>query len=263
MTINFSKTTITIKKRKNMEAKTVGNNYLANNNLNDLRKNPYPGRGIIVGMDETGEYLVQVYWIMGRSENSRNRIFVVEEGGVLKTAPFDPAKVKDPSLIIYTAMAEDDAEDDYRYAVSNGHQTMDALKGLRYLTGGWQYEPDIPNFTPRISGLIAFDAPFGIQTAEFSLLKKSPFSHCCESYLYKLDISAPGLGYCITTYDGDGEPLPSFTGDPYLLPLVGDINAIAQTIWDALNGENRVSLAVKFIDIRNHKSQIVVINKYK
>lgn len=231
-----------------MEAKTVGNNYLANNNLNDLRRNLYPGRGLIIGMDETGKYLIQVYWLMGRSDKSRNRVFVIEDKGVLKTAPFDLSKIKeneDMSLVLYTAMSETSE----LYAVSNGHQTQDALGGLASLTGKWQYEPDIPNFTPRISGLIAFDAPFGIQTAEFSLLKKSPFSHCCESYLYKLDISVPGLGYCITTYEGDCEPLPSFTGDPYLLPLVGGIEDIAQTFWDSLNKDNKVSLAVKFIGI--------------
>jgi IMP cyclohydrolase len=218
----------------------------AKNNLLALKQNLYPGRGIIIGMDETGLYLVQVYWIMGRSENSRNRVFVIEENGVLKTAPFDPAKVKDPSLIIYTAMVETFTH----YAVSNGHQTLDALsaKGLGFSLEEWEYEPDKPNYTPRISALLE-PKIFAPQIAELSILKKSPFSKACDRYLYKLDISKPGLGYCITTYNGDGDPLPSFTGDPYLLPLAGGIEDIAQTLWDSLNKDNKVSLAVKFIKI--------------
>ena len=218
----------------------------AKNNLLALKQNPYPGRGIIVGMDETGKYLIQVYWIMGRSENSRNRIFVIEDDGILKTAPFDSAKVKDPSLIIYTAMVQTLTH----YPVSNGHQTIDALslEGLDSSLETWKYEPDDPNYTPRISALLE-PRVFAPQIAELSILKKSPFSNECNRYFYKLDISKPGLGYCITTYNGDGNPLPSFTGDPYLLPLIGGIEDVAQTFWDSLNKDNKVSLAVKFIEI--------------
>jgi len=234
---------------------------LAEKNLLALKQNPYPGRGIIVGMDESGKYLIQVYWIMGRSENSRNRIFVSEDNGVLKTAPFDLEKVSDPSLIIYTAMAESLKG----YAVSNGHQTTDCLDdgGLNCSLSKWQYEPDSPNFTPRISALIV-PKIVPPQIAEMSILKKSPFSDQCDRYLYKLDISSPGLGYCITTYNGDGNPLPAFSGDPYLLPLVGNREKIARAIWNSLNPENRVSLAVKFINIENKKeTSITVINKHK
>ena len=212
-----------------MELKTI-----AENNLLALQQNPYPGRGIIVGLDESGKHLIQVSWIKGRSENSRNRIFVTEDNGILKTEAFDPAKVKDPSLIIYTAMAQTNT----RYAVSNGAQTLDALsEGLNALTEKWQYEPDRPNYTPRISAIVE-PKSFNKRTAELSLLKKSPFGAECNAYLYKLDISRPGFGYCITTYNGDGDPLPSFTGDPYLLPLTGDIENVAQTIWDSLNADN-------------------------
>jgi hypothetical protein len=209
---------------------------------------------------------------MGRSENSRNRIFIVDKNGILKTAPADPAKVKDPSLIIYTAMDETFG----RYAVSNGNQTMDALSagGLHYSMTEWQYEPDSPNFTPRITALIK---PKSL-SAEISLLKKSPFSDDCERYLYELPITIPGLGHCVTTYSGDGDPLPSFAGDPYLLPLVGNKEKIARAIWNSLNEENKVSLAVKFIsvqkkkttnrffnffDIKERETSITVINKYK
>jgi len=231
--------------------------FQAKNNLLALKQNPYPGRGIIVGMDETGKYLIQVYWIMGRSENSRNRVFVIEKNGVLKTSPFDPTKVKDPSLIIYTAMAQAHKH----YAVSNGHQTLDALsiqEGLDSSLEMWRYEPDSPNYTPRISALLELRIS-GPQIAELSLLKKSPFSDECDRYLYKLAISQPGLGYCITTYNGDGDPLPSFTGDPYLLPLAGGIEDIAQTFWDSLNKDNKVSLAVKFIEI--HERNVLMTKR--
>jgi hypothetical protein len=234
----------------------------AQENLLKLKENPYPGRGIIVGMDETGKYLIQVYWIMGRSENSRNRVFVLDDddtNGTLRTAAADPAKVKDPSLIIYTAMSETLM----KYAVSNGHQTMDALseKGLNESMKSWQYEPDKPNFTPRITALVQ-PRVWSPQTAEISILKKSQFSDLCQRNLYVVPISTPGLGYCITTYSGDGNPLPAFEGDPYLLPLPGDIYNVAQTIWDVLNEENRVSLAVKFIGIETRETFIEIINKY-
>lgn len=219
----------------------------AKGNLLALSQNSYPGRGLIVGMDETGKYLIQVYWIMGRSENSRNRVFVIEDGGILKTAPFDPAKVKDPSLIIYTAMAQKRG----RYAVSNGHQTLDILsvKSLNSSLEGWKYEPDHPNYTPRISAVIYSH----LRIVELSILKKSPLDDECDRYLYSRAINEPGFGYCITTYNGDGDPLPSFTGDPYLLPLAGDIQNVAQTIWDSLNKDNKVSLAVKFIELNGRE----------
>lgn len=234
----------------------------AENNLLALKENPYPGRGIIAGMDETGEYLVQVYWIMGRSENSRNRIFVCEKGGILKTAAADLKKIKDPSLIIYTAMAENRDQ----YAVSNGEQTMDAVlnkEGLGKAMMRWEYEPDAPNFTPRITAI--FDLSRGCPLAEMSILKKSPINSQSDEYFYRLPLSmsSAGLGYCITTYSGDGDPLPPFQGDPYLLPLIGDIENVAQTIWDTLNKDNRVSLAVKFIRQRTRQTLMKVINKYK
>jgi len=233
-------------------------------NLWKLQRNPYPGRGIIMGLDESGKYLVQVYWIMGRSENSRNRIFVTEEKGIVKTEAADPAKVKDPSLIIYIAMAE---EYPGRYAVSNGHQTKDAVRfesldGLKNISeNAWRYEPDSPNFTPRITAV--FRPRFmGSQIAEISILKKSLFGSECIQNLYKIPITEPGFGYCIHTYNGDGDPLPSFSGDPYVLPLEGDIKDIAEKIWMNLDKENRVSLAVKFIDVRTPNSETYVINKY-
>ena len=155
----------------------------AEKNLVALKENPYPGRGIIVGVDETGKFLIQIYWIMGRSENSRNRIFV-EEKGEIKTSPADPAKVKDPSLIMYTAMdqiyynSETYDEEgfliDAIYAVSNGHQTTNVLhKDFESSLLSWQYEPDAPNFTPRITARFKTFDDHPVVT-EMSVLKKSP-----------------------------------------------------------------------------------------
>jgi hypothetical protein len=238
---------------------------IAQKNLELLSENPYPGRGIICGMDETGQYLIQVYWIMGRSEHSRNRVFVADEKlGKLKTEAANPELVKDPSLIIYQAMAEKNL----RYVVSNGHQTLTAIYGtanraLLPLLKKWIYESDAPNFTPRITAsmFLGDEHDSDEYTAEMVIFKKDPNNESClkESHVVNLE---PGLGYCLTTYSGDGNPLPAFSGKPYLLPLVGDAEQITDTIWEALNEDNRVSLAVKFIDISTGESQLEIINKY-
>ena len=227
----------------------------ADNNLLALAKNRYPGRGIIVGMDEKNQYLVMVYWITGRSPKSRNRILINPSCGMVKTILANPNLQKeedDLNLVIYTAMDERKGN----YAVSNGHQTASALIDDM---GRWIYEPDHPNHTPRIAAVVCLASPY---FAKMSILKKSPTSYECDRYLYELALSS-GLGYCITTYRCDGNPTPQFLGDPYLLPLTGDIDNIANTIWDTLNEENRISLAVKFIDIYTGESRIKIINKYQ
>ena len=232
---------------------------IAEKNFLALKNNPYPGRGIIVGADAAGKNLVLGCWIMGRSPNSRNRIFVLRPDESLETAPADPSKVEDSSLIIYRAMAQNRSMG--VYVVSNGHQTDDALEwGSDNLPADWQYEPDAPNFTPRITaGISLMEGDSAV--ALVSILKKSPFSEACDRYNYHLAL-APGLGYCITTYSGDGKPLPPFQGDPYLVPLAGDIKEMAQTIWSALNEDNRVSLALKFINTENNRVTVEIINKY-
>jgi len=238
---------------------------LAESNLARLKLNPYPGRGLVLGTDALAENLIEAYWIMGRSPNSRNRIFVSEDGMELKTMAADQQKVEDPSLIIYTAMNDDSAN----FVVSNGHQTNQILNypgiglGMGYFIENqnceYKYEPDAPNYTPRISGLIVMgEQPF----AEILILKKSPFSLSCDKQLYRYDNFLPGYGYCVTTYNGDGDPLPSFTGEPYLLPLDGDIKELVKKLWDCLNEENRVSLAVKFINKETGDVTIEIINKY-
>lgn len=231
-------------------------------NFQALQANPYPGRGIVVGLDASAAALVQVYWIMGRSANSRNRVFEAE-AGLLRTAAADPAKVADPSLIIYNAMRELKG----LYVVSNGDQTDTAIQGL--LAGATfsqalstrQYEPDRPNYTPRISALCSLRD--GLPIAEISLLKRSAFGMGCDRQLFRYESFAPGYGFCVTTYAGDGDPLPSFQGEPRLLPLEGNADRIADAYWAALNAENRVSLAVKMIDIASGASTIVIRNQYQ
>jgi hypothetical protein len=237
----------------------------AEKNLQLLSQNVYPGRGIVCGMDESGQYLIQVYWIMGRSDQSRNRVFITDEKlGKLKTEAANPDLIKDPSLIIYTAMAEKNL----RYIVSNGHQTLAAIngpvdRGLITLLKNWIYESDAPNFTPRITAsmFLGEDHDSDKYTSEMAIFKKDPKNENClkESHVVNLE---PGFGYCISTYSGDGNPLPPFSGKPYLLPLTGGVGEIMDTFWDSLNGDNRVSLAVKLIDITTGVSQINVVNQY-
>ena len=245
----------------------------AERNLEKLAKNQYPGRGIIVGLDETGENMVQVYWIMGRSPNSRNRVFSHDGEGCVFTEAADKSQVKDPSLIIYNAMREVSFDGkNYLSVVSNGVQTdtiMDRPQGLRrdHLPANmklWMYEPDAPNFTPRITATSTWmkyqnrEAPL----FQISILRKSTWSDACDRHLYEIDGIGFGFGYCVTTYMSDGNPLPSFRGEPYLLPLIGDAKEVANTYWESLNVDNLVSLAVKFIPKRG-PSEIIIRNKYK
>ncbi len=225
-----------------------GINAEAGKNLANLRANPYPGRGIVIGMDSTGQYMVQVYWVMGRSENSRNRILTANKFGI-STAAADPAKVKDPSLIMYNAMCDNSKF----FVVSNGHQT-NSIFGLESLSGGLDnfiYEPDPPNFTPRISGVCNLAPTLGarLQLAILRKASKSLDDDKCDREFFRYDQIADGFGHCITTYSGDGNPLLAFTGQPQLLPINGDIDKVAQDYWQFLNAENRVALAVKFIAI--------------
>lgn len=244
--------------------------FVAAANREALRRNSYPGRGIVVGLDTTGDYAVQVYWIMGRSENSRNRIFVDRGGGAVETAPFDPSKVKDPSLIIYQAMAESH----WQFAVSNGAQTTDAVNvnnienDLDMVLVDWQHEPDAPNFTPRITAVV--DLGNSIPLLQISLLKKSPFDRPvfgtgCDRQLFRYELAGAdrfGYGHCVTTYSGDGNPLPAFQGEPYLLPFVpGGAKEIAEDIWSLLNEDNRVALVTKLIEFATGDVSIHIINK--
>ena len=227
-----------------------------------LRANVYPGRGIVIGMTPDARHYVQVYWIMGRSENSRNRVFATDGRGVW-TEPADPARCKDSSLILYNALRELRGV----FVVSNGDQTDTICQTL--LHGGTfeqalatrACEPDPPNFTPRISGV--FDLRLGKPVAKLSLLRRAAFGEATDRFFWHYEQFAPGVGHCITTYRGDGSPLPSFEGEPYLVPLTGGPGCIANTLWAALNDDNRVALCAKLIDPRTLESEVVVINRFE
>lgn len=227
-----------------------------------IRRNPYPGRGLAVGRASTEDAWLMIYWIMGRSENSRNRRFVAE-GGVLRTEPVDASKVKNPSLIIYEAMLELPGI----YLVSNGLQTRDLYDALK--VGGtfegtlarWEREPDAPNYTPRISAMLDLREPPG--AIALSLLKANAANpDLTDRHTIHPAAPPPGLGYCITTYAGDGDPLPAFQGDPLLMPCAGSADEVLAVYWDALNAENRVALAVKRIPAGGGPGEIVVRNRF-
>lgn len=210
-----------------------------------LAANPYPGRGLVIGRLLSGAW-VQVYWIMGRSANSRNRRFVVE-GSSLRTEARDPAKVEDPTNIIYEAMLELPN----RYIVSNGDQTrtirdaLDAGQRFDEALAMREREDDAPNYTPRIAGLLSLE---GSAAVELSILRANAANPSLTDRTYwRPAPPPPGLGYGITTYRTDGNPLPPYAGDPLWLPLAGTAEDTADQYWAALDADNRISLAVKQI----------------
>jgi len=233
---------------------------LATQNLQErLVENTYPGRGIVIGRSDQGKW-IQTYWIMGRSAHSRNRLFACEDG-ILRTQAADPAKVADPSLIIYSAMRQTGG----RFIVTNGVQTDAMYEGLEQGQSfaesllGQKHEPDPPNCTPRISGLL--DHPAG--EVWLSVIKVSPFAaDQSEHHFFRYAEIQPGYGYAVTTYKGDGDPLPSFEGSPYLLPLKGDAGGIATSLWEALDQDNKISLAVRQIDPDTGEATVEIVNKY-
>ena len=223
----------------------------ANNVLEHISNNSYPGRGIVLGQNHDGVWIA-IYWIMGRSDNSRNRIFTHKDN-VLSTEAANPSLVKDPSLIIYNAMRGIG----HNIIVSNGSQTdviYDKLMlGSSFLASleHEKYEPDAPNYTPRISGYI--DRNVG--SVSLSIIKRNHTGNT-DYHFYRYSNIPLGIGYCITTYTSDGDPLPSFQGEPILLPLNGNADEIADTYWNELDKDNRISLGLRFNNI------VKIINKY-
>ncbi|WP_295750911.1 IMP cyclohydrolase [uncultured Oscillibacter sp.] len=213
--------------------------------LERLRGNPYPGRGIVLGRSADGEFAVAAYFIMGRSGNSRNRRFVPTEDGI-RTEAADPAKMTDPSLIIYHPVRTAGGE----LIVTNGDQTdtvRDHLLEGGTFAGALQtrtFEPDGPNYTPRISGLLSPDGSF-----QLSILKSAGGDPaCCCRYFYHYDAPLPGEGRFLHTYLGDGDPLPSFEGEPERVALDAKTpEALAEQVWEALDPANKVSLFVRFV----------------
>jgi IMP cyclohydrolase len=226
-----------------------------------LASNPYPGRGLVLGRAESGASWLQVYWLMGRSENSRNRVFVAD-GGALRTEAADPAKLADPSLIIYEAMLELPGV----YLVSNGDQTRTVYEVME--TGGRfedalemrEREPDAPNYTPRITGVI--DLRLGEASFALSILKANAAQPALtDRTTFRPASPPPGFGLGLTTYLGDGSPLPPFRGEPLWFPLAGPAHDVADAYWDALDRENRVALAVKEIGATG-ESRLVLRNRF-
>lgn len=225
-----------------------------------LSSNTYPGRGIIIGKSEDGKKAVTAYFIMGRSDNSRNRVFI-ENGDEVIIHPFDASKVEDPSLIIYSPIRVYENN----LIVTNGDQTdtvYDGLKaGISFETALTQreFEPDAPNFTPRISGMITFDE--NDFTYKMSILKSADAEGtACNRYTYAYNAIA-GLGHFIHTYVCDGNPIPTFQGEPERVFIPSDIDQFTDAIWSTLNEQNKISLYVRFVDLETGETENRMINK--
>lgn len=230
-------------------------------NLTDLlESNAYPGRGILLGRSADNKYAIAAYFIMGRSENSRNRVFTVTEDGI-RTEAHDPSKMTDPSLIIYHPVRKVGND----LIVTNGDQTDTIRDGL--LAGRSfgqalhtrEFEPDGPNYTPRISGILCENGSFRL-----SILKSADGDpSCCHRFFYTYDHPLAGEGRLIHTYLGDGSPLPSFEGEPRRVVLnAPDAETLAQQMWGALNPDNKVSLFIRYINLADGTYQQVIRNKF-
>ena len=225
-----------------------------------LHGNTYPGRGIVLGLTADGERAVAAYFIMGRSANSRNRIFTVREGEVF-TEPFDASKVVDPSLIIYAAVRQFGNQ----LIVTNGNQTDTIWEGLaagKTFSEALEsrcFEPDGPNFTPRISGLLTLDP--ARPRYELSILKSVDAEGSdCARYTFSYP-AKPGLGHFLHTYVRDGSPIPTFQGEPERVKLGSDLDAFTAELWDSLDENNRISLYVRSVDLKNGWTEERLINK--
>ena len=231
-------------------------------NISDLLKsNPYPGRGIIIGKSADGTKAVTAYFSMGRSVNSRNRVFTATEDGI-KTEAFDPSKLTDPHLIIYSPVRVLGN----KTIVTNGDQTdtiyenMDKQQTFEMSLRGREFEDDAPNYTPRISGILH------VENGEFnyamSILKSADGNpDSCQRYTFAYNNPLAGDGRFIHTYMGDGNPLPSFEGEPEKIGIEGDIDSFTDMLWTSLNEENKVSLFVKYIDIATGEAETRIVNK--
>jgi hypothetical protein len=241
-----------------MNARTVA----TTNFMVSLRDNPYPGRGLVIGRSSLEDAWLMIYWIMGRSASSRNRQFVVG-GGTLGTEPIDARLIENAHLLIYEAMLELPGI----YLVSNGDHTRTIYEALQ--SGNTfdaaletrEREPDAPHYTPRISGMLDLRQSPGSVT--LSILKANPLDpEMTDRFTYRPALPQPGFGVGLTTYRGDSTPLPSFAGDPLLLPCDGSAEAVLDTYWNALNADNRVALAVKHISVTDGTSRILARNRF-
>ena len=231
---------------------------------NELKSNSYPGRGIIIGRSKDGKKAVSAYFIMGRSSNSRNRVFVTENDGI-RTQAFDPSKLEDPSLIIYapvrvlgdmTIVTNGDQTDTVYDLMKEGKTFEESLRTR-------EFEPDAPNFTPRISGIM--NVSDGKYDFAMSILKSANGNpEACDRYTYSYETPVSGEGRFIHTYMSDGNPLPSFEGEPKRVAIDDkNIDEFTDMIWSSLNEDNKVSLFVRFIDIATKETETRIVNKNK
>ena len=224
----------------------------------------YPGRGIVIGLTPDGKKAAIGYFIMGRSTNSRNRVFVTEGEGI-RTEAFDPSKLEDPSLIIYapvrvrgndTIVTNGDQTDTIFDLMADGKTFEESLRTR-------EFEPDGPNYTPRISGILHIPAETNSYSYEMSILKSNNGDPtACNRYTFSYDVPLAGEAHFLHTYMGDGNPLPSFEGEPTPIEIdTNDIDEFTETIWNALNEENKVSLFTRFIDVESGEVESRIVNK--
>lgn len=232
------------------EIKTIGER---------IKGNSYVGRGIVAGKSANGRYAVAAYFIMGRSENSRNRVFALKDGELF-TKPFDESKVKDPSLIIYAAARRNGSS----YIVTNGDQTdtvydgLNAGKSFKESLEARQFEPDAPNLTPRISAILNFDK---VYSYEMSILKSADAEgSACNRYTFSYE-PLDGLGHFIHTYVCDGNPIPTFQGEPERVSIPDSIDEFTNDLWNNLDADNKISLYVKYISLDGGADEERLINK--
>lgn len=228
-----------------------------------LKSNAYPGRGIVIGKSDCGKFAVTAYFIMGRSENSRNRVFV-EDGDGIRTQAFDPSKLTDPHLIIYAPVRVLGN----KLIVTNGDQTdtiyelMDKQQTFEQSLRTREFEDDAPNYTPRISGILHFeDKGFNYAMSILKSANGNPDS--CQRYTFAYANPIDGEGRFIHTYMGDGNPLPSFEGEPELVEIKGNIDEFTDTVWNNLNEDNKVSLFVRYVNLENGNVETRIVNKNK
>lgn len=224
--------------------------------IKELYQNSYPGRGIIIGKTPDGDNAVIAYFIMGRSVNSRNRVFL-EDGEGIKTKAFDESKMEDPSLIIYspvrvlgdvTVVTNGDQTDTVYDFLKDGKTFEEALRTR-------EFEPDAPNFTPRISGIIDLSNDFSYK---LSILKYN--NGFCQRNFYEYEKATAGVGNLIHTYETDGNPIPTFKGEPKTVELNNDIDAFTTELWESLDSENKVSLFVRYINLKDKSTKTKIIN---
>ncbi len=232
-------------------------------NLDALRNSRYPGRGIIIGQTPDARHFVQVYWIMGRSAGSRDRVFVAENETV-RTRAFDESVPENPSLVVYRPIRVLNA----RHIVSNGDHTDTIFNGMQ--NGGSfesalntrTFEPDPPIFTPRIAGIV--DLNDSGAAYRIGILKAlAGYGESASRQYFSYATAIPGIGHCITTYSDDGDPPPAFAGEPYAVELHDGIETTRDFYWNLLDEANRVSLLVKFIDVASGNTNLRIVNKYR